>query len=95
MSHTTSNIVFEEPKPKEGVMLCMNVEEYVQNDALAEFYGQTVYEVECTNCISKGSKNPRVSATNYLPLLCLSGHWLSQTAHYYLEMDYSKEKRFD
>ena len=90
-----SNIVYEEPTPKEGVFLCMNVEEYKQNDALADFHGQMVYEVECTNCISKGSKNPKVSAINYLPLLCLSGHWLSQTAQFYLEMDSTKEKRIE
>ena len=67
-------MVYEEPKPKEGVMLCMNVEEYVQNDALAEFHGEAVYEVKCPNCILKGSKNPKVSAMSYLPWIYLSDH---------------------
>ena len=54
------------PKPKDAVHLCMEVEEFKQDNALEPHYGQNVYHVKCPNCIPKGKKTQKVSSDIYL-----------------------------
>ena len=79
MSSITSNVVYVPPKPKEGVTLCMDVNEYTQNDILLPNFQKNMYHVKCPNCIAKGVKKPEVrtvylSSSLMLKLKTLNTH---------------------